>query len=373
MRAAPSTRAGIAGLCSMFAMNDAVTAAIMIEPASAVPSDAPRFVIVFWTPPTSGLSSSGTAETVTAPSCEASAPMPSPTSSIGTRTISGPRPASSAAEQHDRAREQREQPGATINRGETFGSRRGIPIARDQQRDRERQQPRAGRERREAEADGEVERHDEEEPGLDEVLEEEHGQPAAQLPVAQEARADERLLPWSSRRTCQREKSQSTKTPTRISQSVGESSPRGRVRLRLDPAPLARAQHAEDERAEPGRREDGADDVELRPRLRRRVGDAPREHEDRERRSRPRRRRPSARRSRSCRSRRPAARRRRRSRRRRRPSRRRPAAARWRSSRRRARRSPAGSAPRRRPRGTTSRRAARAGSCAIDVVNEPQP
>jgi hypothetical protein len=31
----------------MFARNDEATAAIMIEPASAVPKDAPRFVAVF--------------------------------------------------------------------------------------------------------------------------------------------------------------------------------------------------------------------------------------------------------------------------------------------------------------------------------------
>ena len=72
-------------------MKTLVTAAIMSEPASAVPIEAPRFVIVFCTPPTSGLCSSGTAETVTAPSCEASAPIPSPTSSIGTKHDLRPR------------------------------------------------------------------------------------------------------------------------------------------------------------------------------------------------------------------------------------------------------------------------------------------
>ena len=36
-------------------------------PASAVPIDAPRFVMVFWMPPTCPVCSSGTAETVTAP------------------------------------------------------------------------------------------------------------------------------------------------------------------------------------------------------------------------------------------------------------------------------------------------------------------
>ena len=39
-----------------------------IDPATAVPRDAPRLVMVFCTPPTTSVSSSGTAETVTAPS-----------------------------------------------------------------------------------------------------------------------------------------------------------------------------------------------------------------------------------------------------------------------------------------------------------------
>ncbi len=57
------------------------------EPARAVPSAAPRLVAVFCSPPTAGLSASGTADTVTAPSCEASAPMPNPASSSGTVTM----------------------------------------------------------------------------------------------------------------------------------------------------------------------------------------------------------------------------------------------------------------------------------------------
>jgi hypothetical protein len=42
----------------MLAENDDVVAAIRIEPARAVPIDAPRFVIVFCTTPTSGAWSS---------------------------------------------------------------------------------------------------------------------------------------------------------------------------------------------------------------------------------------------------------------------------------------------------------------------------
>ena len=52
---------GMTGLCATFVRNAEVMVAISSEPASAVPSEAPRFVIVFCMPPTSGLSSSGTA------------------------------------------------------------------------------------------------------------------------------------------------------------------------------------------------------------------------------------------------------------------------------------------------------------------------
>ena len=61
-----------------------------IAPDKAVPSEIPRLEKVFWSPPTSPLCSSGSAETVTAPSCDASAPMPSPASSIGQSVISAP-------------------------------------------------------------------------------------------------------------------------------------------------------------------------------------------------------------------------------------------------------------------------------------------
>ena len=113
----------------MFAENDEVVAASRLEPARAVPIDAPRFVIVFCTPPTSGAWSSGTAETVTAPSCEASAPIPSPTRSIGTKTTSGPASGSRAPRSTSVPTSRVSRPLRTTRRGETFGKSRGIPIA----------------------------------------------------------------------------------------------------------------------------------------------------------------------------------------------------------------------------------------------------
>ena len=86
MSACCEIREGTSGFCSIPVSSVAVRLAISTDPASAVPSDAPRFVAVFCRPPTSGLCASETAETVTLPSCEARAPMPKPISSSGTVT-----------------------------------------------------------------------------------------------------------------------------------------------------------------------------------------------------------------------------------------------------------------------------------------------
>ena len=102
------TSSGTAGLFSMPSRNEVVSVAMRMAPASAVPIEAPRLVPVFWSPPTSLLCSSGTDDTVTLPSCEASAPMPRPARSIGQVTISGPAPASSRATITTMPAEQRE-------------------------------------------------------------------------------------------------------------------------------------------------------------------------------------------------------------------------------------------------------------------------
>ena len=139
-------------------------------------------------------------------------------------------------------------------------------------------------ERREAEADREVERDDEEEARLHEVLEEEHDQAAGQLAVAQHPGTDERLLaPVLAQRASQRKNSQITNRPTRISQIVGE-------RLHqagwpgfgwIQPQSLERST-PKTSSAEAGCGQHRADDVELRAVLRGRVRDLAREHEDRE-------------------------------------------------------------------------------------------
>ena len=120
---------GTAGLFWTPLRNDAVKAEMSTAPASAVPMEAPRWVTVFWIPPTSPLCSSGTEETVTAPSWEASAPTPRPASSISQVTMSGPAPASSAATMITMPANSATNPIWTTRRGEAFGKTLGTPAA----------------------------------------------------------------------------------------------------------------------------------------------------------------------------------------------------------------------------------------------------
>jgi hypothetical protein len=123
------TLAGTASLVWRPVKNVDVSAPMSTAPASAVPSDAPRLVIVFCTPPTSPLCSSGTDDTVTLPSCEASVPTARPASSSGPVTISAPAPASSAPTRITRPTNNRPKPICTTRRGDARGNRRGMPTA----------------------------------------------------------------------------------------------------------------------------------------------------------------------------------------------------------------------------------------------------
>ena len=84
---------------------------------------------MFWRPPTSPLSRSSTAETVTAPSWDASAPTPSPASSIGTVTTSGPAPSSIAAASDTIPASRAARPHVTTRRGLASGHSFGTPTA----------------------------------------------------------------------------------------------------------------------------------------------------------------------------------------------------------------------------------------------------
>src|SRR5262249_15542748 len=98
---------------------------------------------------------------------------------------------------------------------------------------------------------GQEERHDEEQPGLHEVLEEEHPQAAAELPVLEQRRTYERLLPARLAAVLPAEE-QPDHEQAAEDEPDGrrEVRPRSAAGLRLDPAPLARAEDAEDEQPE---------------------------------------------------------------------------------------------------------------------------
>ena len=69
----------------------------------------------------------------------------------------------------------------------------GHADGRDQQGERQREQADAGRDRGEPERDRQEERHHEEQPGLQQVLEEEHREPALELRVVEHRGIDQRL------------------------------------------------------------------------------------------------------------------------------------------------------------------------------------
>ena len=125
-------------------------------------------------------------------------------------------------EEDDVAREQREEADANDEPRRDVGEQARDPDRGDEQRHRQRQKPRSGRQRRQAEADREVQRHDEEEAGLDEVLEEEHDQPTGQLLVPQHVGTNERFFAAPLAEALPAEEQPEHEQAARISQSVGE-------------------------------------------------------------------------------------------------------------------------------------------------------
>src|SRR5262245_39023270 len=216
---------GIAGLFWMFAMNDEDTAAIITEPASAVPIDAPRLVIVFWTPPTSGLRSSGTADTVTAPSCDASAPTPSPIRSIGTKTISGPEVSSSVASRTQVPAPRASRPPRTTSRGDTFGHSLGMPIAASSSvsDSGSSRAPVASAERpRQTERYSGTTKNS---PACIRYWKKNIARPPVNCLLRSRSGRSNGSCPCASRRASQRKNSQITNSPANINQSVGDMPP----------------------------------------------------------------------------------------------------------------------------------------------------
>ena len=172
-----------------------MSAEISTAPASAVPIDAPRLVTVFCSPPTSPLCSSGTDETVTLPSWDASAPTPRPASRSGPVVTFGPAPSCRRAISRTSPASRATKPARTTRLGDTSGNSLGMPAAaRSRVIDR-------GRTRTpvsmavQAETDRQEERHAEEQARLEQVLEEEGVEPAAQHRDAQHLGVEQHRLP----------------------------------------------------------------------------------------------------------------------------------------------------------------------------------
>ena len=106
-----------------------LSVAISTDPISAVPIEAPRLVAVFCSPPTSAVSLSDTADTVTAPSCEASAPRPRPISTIGMFSTVASASGSIPATRKPMPTISSSSPIRTTRRGLAFGHSLGMPIA----------------------------------------------------------------------------------------------------------------------------------------------------------------------------------------------------------------------------------------------------
>ena len=225
--------------------------------------DAPRFVTVFCTPPTSPLWESGTAETVTAPSCEARVPIPSPARRSGPVTMSAPAPESSAARSTTMPRNNRPNPTRTIRRGERVREEPRDADGTGQQRDRERKEPHPGGDGREPEGHRQEEGDHEEQAGLQHELEEERRQPTLQAGHREHPGVEQRgpvvLQPPA---LPQREQRQDDAAPEQQPDDGGHAEPLWRVGLGLDEAPGAGPDDAVDDHAEARGGQQRADRIE---------------------------------------------------------------------------------------------------------------
>ena len=241
---------------SMPLKNDVVRAEMSTAPASAVPIDAPRLVKVFWMPPTSPLCSSGTADTVTAPSWEASAPMPRPARSSGTVTICCADTELEGGHQGHDAREERQEAQAH------HPPRRGLreeprhPDCCQQQGDRERHDPQAGVDRAEPEGHREEERHAEEQTGLEQELEEERDQAHLQLRDAQHRGVEQRRPPGGEPAVLPRQEGPDHERARQDQPDHRrQAGPRGGARLGVHETPGAGLEDAEHDQPQPERRQ----------------------------------------------------------------------------------------------------------------------
>ena len=278
---ATTTLAGTLGLFSMPVKNEAVIAEMSTAPASAVPIDAPSWVPVFWSPPTSPLFSSGTDETVTAPSWEAIIPSPDPASSNGQVTISGPTPTSSSDGRSTRPANSVMNPSRTTRRGDAFGRSLGTPTANTS---RESDSGSSRTPVSTAEIPSATDRNSgtvKKIPAWMRNMEEEGHDPAAQLEVAQHRRVDQRALAALDPPVLPHTNRTSTTPPAKISQITGDSpSHSGASGFGRTNPHVPGLENAEHDRAEPKRGQGRADQVEPGAFLRRRVLHAASQEED---------------------------------------------------------------------------------------------
>ena len=195
--------------------------------------------------------------------------------------ISAPAPSSSAATNTTRPRNSTRNPKLGDPPRRRLREQLRDPDRGDHERDRQRQDAQPGVDRREPERDREEQRHREEQAGLEQVLEEERHEPAAQQPDPQDRGIEQRGLAGVAAVLLPREEPSSTAPPPRISQITGESpSQVGASGFGCTKPQVPGAQDPVDDQAEPERREPGADEVEAGAFLLRRVGGAPVEEQD---------------------------------------------------------------------------------------------
>ena len=128
------------------------------------------------------------------------------------------------SDQHEGARQHGEQSTAHDQSRRNVGRQPRDSDGRQQEGQRERQQPRAGLKGAELEHDGEEERNDEEHAGLHQVLGEEHGEPTNELAVAQHHRPHQWFPDLSLPSVPPKEPGQKRRSrPPMMSQTTGET------------------------------------------------------------------------------------------------------------------------------------------------------
>ena len=273
---------GTAGLLSMPVKNDAVSADISTAPASAVPIEMPEvgegvleaadLAALLVGHRGDGHRAELRRERADAETGEEHRPGDDLGTGAGVER----------GDEHDETEEQHEEPELADPPRRRVREQLGDPDRGDHQGDRQRQDPDAGVDRREPERDREEQRHREEQAGLEQVLEEERGEPAAQQPDPQDRGIEQRrpgrcragASPTRGTRAAPRPRRGSARSPARA--PTTSARPASAARTPTCPSAGSRRRSGPSPSAESA----GADEVEAGAFLLRRVGGAPVEEED---------------------------------------------------------------------------------------------